>query len=321
MKHLFFFPYSLKLKNSGQLRQGALLKASFKDGAEGHADLHPHLEKKEEDLGFYLNTLKQKKFTLPLCQRALAITQIEAQALVKGQSLLSRFDIPKSHFLITDLDNFKGLETALNQGFKVFKVKLKSPLNQQSQKLLELIKAGGENVKWRLDFHDFLNEREWREWIKESLTRLPKENIDFIEAPFVYKERLGLWDPNPLDPNQFGLAWDVWSGENTLPVYALVFKTSRKNPRELLTKQHLFKRVIFTHTLAHPLDQIASAYLASQFYHVRPCLKEVCGLVQTGIYEESDWTLPYQGPLFPKLSGPGWGLSHLLDRLPWKKLF
>ena len=325
MKHLFFFPYTLKLKNRTGLRQGALLKVDFKDGSVGHADLHPYLEKGEKGLEFHLSALKQKKCTLPLCQRALAIAQTEAKALIKNQNILSRFHIPKSHFLITNLEDFKDLEKALSQGFKVFKVKLKSPLKKQSQKLLGLIKAGGKSVKWRLDFHDFLNEKDWQEWIKESFTGFPKENIDFIEAPFVYKERQGLWNPNQqkehAKPVHWPLAWDVWCGKITLPVYALVFKGSRKDPEDLFKKQHLFKRVIFTHTLAHPLEQIVSAHLAGQFYHVQPCLREVCGLVHTGIYEESTWTLPYQGPLFPKLSGPGWGLSHLLDQISWKKLF
>ena len=117
------------------------------------------------------------------------------------------------------------------------------------------------------------------------------------------------------------LAYDVWSGENTLPVPALVIKSSRKDPTPLFKKQALFKRVIFTHTLAHPLDQLVSAYFAGEFYKAQPLLSEVGGLVQTGIYEKSIWTLPYKGPFFPKLSGSGWGFSHLLNRLSWKKLF
>ena len=345
VQHLFFSPYKMQNKGQQKTRQGALLKFLFVNGV-GHADLHPYVEKGEENLKFYLTALEQKNFKPLICQQALSIAWIEAQA--QGLNLLSALNVPLSHYLITNLENFNALDSVLACGFRVFKVKLKKPLNQQTKKLLDLIKAGGVSVKWRLDFPHFLRKKEWQEWTQESLKCLPQENIDFIEAPFHYKEK-GLFKPvfkgkpenkllsfspaeaqeSPHIKNLFGadyirgypLAWDVWSGETTLPVYALVFKSSRKNLDTLFKKYGLFQRVIFTHTLAHPLDQITSAYFASSFYKVLPHLREVCGLVQTNIYEKSAWTLPYHGPLFPKFSGPGWGFSHLLDRLSWKKLF
>ena len=314
VKHVFFSPYHLKPKGLGPDRQGVLLKIEFRDGQAGHADLHPYPEKKEKPVGFYLKALEQKNFEFKLCQRALSIARTEA--LAQEQNLLSPLNIPPSHYLITDIEKFNAFDKALDQGFRVFKVKLGNPLKAQTKKLLALIKYGGPAVKWRLDFHCPLTKREWQEWTKESLVCLSMKGIDFIEAPFDYIESGFL----KKSQSQF-LAWDVWSGENTLPVYALVLKSSRKAPEKLLKKPVLFQRVIFTHTLAHPLDQVSSAYFAGSFYKVLPRLREVCGLVQTNIYEKGAWSLPDKGPLFPKLSGPGWGLCHLLDRLSWKKLF
>ena len=321
VQHLFFSPYKLQTKRPQNPRYGVLLKFLFANGV-GHADLHPYIEKGEKSLKFYLTALEQKNFKPSICQKALNIAWVEAQA--QGRNLLNPLNVPLSHYLITNLAGFNALDRVLSCGFKVFKVKLKQPLKQQTKKLLELIKAGGADIKWRLDFHGFLSKKEWQEWTQESLAFLPPESIDFIEAPFNYKENLLFEQVVHKQGSQvegYPLAWDVWSGENTLPVYALVFKSSRKSLSFLFKKQVLFQRVIFTHTLAHPLDQITSAYFASSFYKVFPPLREVCGLVQTDIYEKSAWTLPYQGPLFPKLSGPGWGFAHLLDRLPWKKLF
>ncbi len=314
IKHVFFSPYGLQPKGLGPGRRGALLKVEFQDGRTGHADLNPYPEKREKELGFCLRELAQKNFESRLCQRALSIARTEA--LAQGQNLLSHLDIPSSHFLITDVERFNALDKALDKGFRVFKVKLGKPLKTQTKRLLALMKAGGPGLKWRLDFHCPLSEREWREWTKESLVSRPPENMDFVEAPFEYKERGGF----KTAPN-WPLAWDVWSGENTLPVYALVVKSSRKDPEKILKKPALFQRVIFTHTLAHPLDQVVSAYFAGSFYRALPRLREVCGLVQTDVYEKGAFSLPDKGPLFPRLSGPGWGFSHLLERLSWKKLF
>ena len=316
VQNLFFSPYTLQAKEQGKARYGALLKAVFADGKTGHADLHPYPEKREQNLQFYLNTLSQKNFEPMLCKRALAIAKMEALAWAQGVNLLSTLNIPSSHYLITDLENFRTLDKVLHQGFRVFKVKLRSPLKAQTQKLINLIKEGGPDMKWRIDFQQSLNKKQWQEWTTTKPLPLYRENIDFIEAPFDYQER-----GYDILYKGYPLAWDVWSGKTTLPVFALVYKSSRKNPEDLFNKQAWFQRVIFTHTLAHPLDQVVSAYFAGWFYHIKPRLREVCGLVQKDIYEKSAWTLPDKGPLFPKLSGPGWGFSHLLNRLTWKKLF
>jgi hypothetical protein len=69
------------------------------------------------------------------------------------------------------------------------------------------------------------------------------------------------------------------------------------------------------------LDQLSSAYFAARFYQVHPRWEEVCALVQKDVYEKGAFTLPDKGPLFPPLSGPGWGFSFLLNRLSWKKVF
>ena len=313
IKNLYFALYTLKFKASPKTRLGALLKVQWLSQT-GYADLHPYPEKGEEDLKFHLKALKEKHFTC-LSIRALCIAFESARARAKGRNLLSSLNFPLSHYLILDVENFSpaSLEKKLAQGFKVFKVKLGPPLKKQSEKLLKLIKAGGGSVKWRLDFHTNLSRRKWQEWEKEYISKIPLKSLDFIEAPFDYEERL--WSKS--------LALDVWGRENTLPVSVLVWKSARKALPELLKKQakNLFKRVVFTHSLSHPLDQVASAYFAARFYKVAPRFKEVCGLTQD-IYENHDFTLPDQGPVFPKLSGIGFGFdSNLWDQMSWKKLF
>ena len=287
------------------------------DGKTGHADLHPWPEKGEASLKIHLEKLRKKEVTF-LFLRAVAIAWEEAQARAKTVNLLSGLKIPLSHYLILDIENFSAIDKALHQGFKFFKVKLNHPLKQQTQKLSNLINDLDSSFKWRLDFHRDLNERQWKEWVQECLILLKINNLDFIEVPFSYQERL--WIKN----RKYPLALDVWNGENTLPVSTLIWKNSRKSIEDLLKKKSrgLFKRVIFTHGLSHPMDQLSSAYFSARFYKIYPSLRETCGLVQGDIYDNHAFSLPNHGPVFPYLSGIGWGFdSILLEGLPWKKIF
>lgn len=311
-------PYELKLKQEQKFHSGSLLRMEFVDGKMGHADLHPWPEKGEASLKTHLQLLEERKFTR-LLERALVIARVEALALAKRINLLSSLQIPLSHYLISDIENFCDADKILNQGFKVFKVKLKSPLKRQTEKLLDVIRALGSDIKWRIDFYNDLNYCQWKEWIGKYLLRFPLQSLDFIEMPIDYQERLWLKS----EIYSF-LALDVWSKENTLPVPVLVWKISRKSVKHLIKKRSagLFERVIFTHSLSHPLDQLSSAYFAAQFYKVEPRLQEVCGLIQKGFYETKDCALPDRGPFFPRLSGHGWGLNdYFLNRLSWKKVF
>ena len=383
-KNLWFAPYELKLKTVPKKRLGALLKIEFADGKTGHADLHPYPEKGEASLTSHLEVLRQiplvkgvkKVFggysSVPqlsrnslkdqhsknLCLRAIATAREESLALAKGINLLSSLKIPLSHFLIWDLNASSPalIESALLKGFRVFKVKLSHPLKEQSEKLLQLIKAFDFNnvhcsplparlrqlspvsekihrplaVKWRLDFRVSLSKRQWEEWKTQYLFRIPFSSLDFVEAPPVafpiptgdkscVKPRLR---SKPYNKN-LKLAFDVWNGENKLPVPVLVCKPARKSLTDLFKQkaQNLFQKVVFTHCLSHPLDQLSSAYFCAKFYKVHPRLSEICGLTQNNIYEPFAFTLPNDGPAFPQLSGPGFGLNpRHLDNLSWKKL-
>jgi len=318
VKKIWTAPYTLKTKRGGGTRHGSLLKVEFCSGKTGHADLHPYPEKGEMALKIHLEKMKQGVFT-SLCLRSIAIAYEEARARAGGINLPGSLKIPLSHYLILDIDNFSKKNTGeavLSRGFSVFKVKLNHPLKRQTKILLNLMRDFDSRVKWRLDFYSNLNRNQWLQWKQDFSIQLNQEHLDFIEAPFDYKE--SIWMENKTHP----LALDTWGGRNTLPVPVLVWKSSRVNPEELFKRWSLVRRVVFTHTLSHPLDQLAGAYFAARFYKVNPHLMEVCGLVQMDVYEKHDFTLPDYGPCFPRLSGVGWGFnSILLDRLHWKKCF
>jgi len=315
IKKIWFYLYELKLKQKPIFRQGSLLKIEFSDEKVGHADLHPWPEKGEEPLTFHLKKLKSGIFTA-LTARALDISYQEAIARAKGCNILNGLFIPQSHYLILDIENLhKKIDTALKRGFKIFKLKLGTPLPEQTNKILNVIKAFDPSVKWRIDFHQNLNPKEWEDWSQTILNHpYIKNRLDFIEAPFNYTENQ-YWKDKTLP-----LALDVWGGDNSLPVSVLVWKSSRKKFQLLLKNNHLFQRVVFTHCLAHPLDQLASAYEAACFYRIKESLRETCGLVQADIYEKNSFSLMNKGPVFPILSGPGWGFDHLLHKLSWKNL-
>lgn len=310
---IWIYPYELHTKKTKQIRNGCLLKVEFTDSSIGHSDLHPWPEKQEPPLHIHLQALKNKNFT-NLCTRAIYIAQHEAKFC--NINLLSGLKIPLSHYLILDIETFNNIEAVLNKGFRVFKVKLKHPLKSQTKKLITLIKELSFLVKWRIDFSPNLTQSEWEQWTQEFLPQINSEHLDFIEIPIEYKESLGKIN------KKYCLAVDVWGKQNTLPIPVIISKSSRKTTAELLkTKsQKLFHRVVFTHSLSHPMDQLASAYFATQFYKIYPQLTEVCGLVQTDIYENHEFTLLNKGPQFPRFCDTGWGLSNtLLNRLKWKK--
>ena len=324
VKQIWFSPYQLQYARGGRnARVGAVLRVDFADHKTGHADLHPYPEKGEPNLNTQIEKLK-KKNPLPLGLRALILSRVEACALAGKVNLLSSLNIPLSHFLIWDVEHIStsDLEKAYTLGFRVFKVKLRKPLREQTQTLLRLVRltaSFAEEVKWRVDFHFNMTNSQWHEWETGCLPKMPLQNLDFVEAPFAYRERL--WRARE---QQCPLALDIWSGENRLPVNTLVCKSSRTSLKDLFIKtgRGLFKRVVFTHTLTHSVDQLSSAWCSAYFYRAHPRMREVCGLVQTSIYKEHDFTLPYQGPVFPRSSCPGWGLEpRLLNRLCWKKLF
>ncbi len=306
--------YELKKKHQNFVRHGVLLKVEFARSIIGHADLHPWPEKGEEDLPFHLKSLKEKNPS-PLCVRALTLAYEEALSREEGKYLLAGLKIPISHYLIEDIENFQNVDKVLREGFRVFKVKLASPLERQTRKLIDWMENLGSLVRWRVDFYEKLDGEKWKKWLEQFP---PSPFLDFIEIPFEYTEKLcGKSSPWPL-------ALDVWeSGKRTtspsLPY--LVWKCSRKNFNELLEKwqANLFEKVVFTHSLAHPVDQLMSASCAARFYRMCPSLEQVCGLVQKDIYETHAFSLPDSGPFFPRRSGLGLGFDEMFKHLSWKK--
>ena len=309
--------YQLKYQQSSQVREGALLKWEFTDGLIGHADLHPWPEKGEQPLKFHLEKLRTQEWT-NLTLRAKETARWEALARAKKCSLLSGLKIPLSHYLIYDIDLVTPelIGQLVNQGFDTFKVKLKIPLKEQSQKWTNLVNIFNSKIKWRVDFQNNMTIHQWNEWKKEFLPFKILQQVDFVEAPFHYNERI--WIQN----NSIPLALDVWSKKSqSLPVKALIWKPARKSQKQLLKNwsSNLCKRVIFTHSLAHPIDQLATAFYASHFYKTHPRAFETCALTQIGIYEKHDFSLNNKGPALIYPQGPGYGFDELLNKLPWKK--
>ena len=316
-KHLWLSFYKLQYQQSSKVREGVLLKWEFADGLIGHADLHPWPEKGEQSLTFHLEKLKNKEWTA-LTLRAGETARWEALACIKNCSLLSGLKIPSSHYLIYNIDLATPslIEELIDQGFKTFKIKFNHHLKEQSQKWRKLIKIFNSKIKWRIDFHNNFSLHQWKEWKLEFLPKPILTQVDFVEAPFPYNERI--WTENKNIP----LALDVWNkNKQSLPVETLIWKPARKSQKQLLKhwSAGLCQRVIFTHSLAHPIDQLATAFYASQFYKTQPKAFETCALTQTGIYKKHDFSLSNKGPVLIYPQGPGYGFNELFNKLSWKK--
>lgn len=298
----FFHDYALTFKESGKKRYGSLVKIEFDQGKVGYADCHPWEEFGDAPLEKQkVSLIKQKP--LPLSLRTLYFARLDAEARFEGRSLFNDLSIPKSHFLIIDLINFKSEDF---KDFKILKIKLGSCLKKEVEALFKLAEKAPQ-CKWRLDFNSKLNFSKFLIFLNSI--RPLHSFIDFCEDPFPYNA--SNWKCIE-EEQQISLAADFEFSkilQNSYFPKVIVLKPAVQ--QSISTKS----RLIVTSYLDHPLGQICSAYIAAK--HM--ARTEIGGFLSHLVYEDNAFSieLTRKGDLLQPPPGKGFGFDHLLEAVRW----
>lgn len=306
--------YILEPKNASfQKRNGAILKVQFDENLCGYADCHPWPQLGDRPLEDQLGALKKKQCT-PLTRSSLKFARMDAEARHLKKSILEYAKIPLSHFFIEDLLNYSlaDIEQVALQGFTHIKIKLGKQLPQEIGKLFELFSKS--SFKLRLDFNERLSPNEFRSFLK-AIEKL-RESIDFIEDPFPYH----------------ALPWKEFQDSYSISLacdrQVLAALQSPESASVLIVKPavvqiepfvNLYRKVIVTSYLDHPIGQLSAAYAASQ---IDPRQANVHGLLSHHVYLPNAFSekLSQKGPQFHCPRGTGFGYDDLISEMDWKLL-
>lgn len=292
------------LKNLGP-REGALLKVDWGGGRVGYSDLHPWSEFGEASLEAQLIALSEKKLNR-LIETSLEFSYIDGEYRRRNRNAFLGLALPLSHKLVLNL-----METTSEQvrawevdGFTHVKLKMGKDLLQETAQLFAL--SEGSQVRWRIDFNARLSAAEAEAWWR-SLDSELQARVDFIEDPSGDGGALGN-----------GPWADDWL--ESFASRVRVIKPARESSEGDFWQD--YDRVVFTHSLDHPLAQAAALWSAARFYRKHPALADVCGLADPGNYQPNDFSRAWScaGPRLKPTEGVGFGFDQLLGSLRWERV-
>lgn len=295
-----FSPYFLKFKTDGSRREGVLLKVAFEDGVVGYADCHPWTEVGDEPLAEQIESLVNGQPT-QLMRSSLECAKCN-KAIIKT---------PRSHFLGFNLLNWTVEDSTqiAREGFTHVKFKVGRNPKLEVNKLREI--AEHSTLQLRLDFNQLLSFTSFQDYL-ESIEHL-KERMDYIEDPFPYDEKQ--W---ALIQEQ---GWILACDKNVERAYGkpeaakiLIIKPAR------MLQSDIFKEApgqikIVTSYMAHPVEQLYAAHIASQ---IDPAARQLHGLLSHRVYEPNAFSakLNWHGNQFTTTGG----FINELEKLNWQDI-
>ncbi len=273
----------------------ALLRVVFGPWNEGFADLHPWTEFGEAPIERQLEGIVAGRPSR-LAAKSLYFAEVDARARRGSRNLLAGLDLPLSHALV-NLSSANSIEEKIAGGFHCLKAKAGANLANETKMLLRY-----PQVRWRLDFSAKLTESDFMAWWMQIEPAL-KSKIDAIEDP----------------------ARELSTINRAMPVYAdwveghwigKVFKPAR-DFSFLMQKERRFQRVMFTHSLDHPVAQAAAVWEAAKFYRRYPRLRQVCGFSPLPEFQNL-WKRT--GPRVCPPQGYGFGFDDCLHSVRWERV-
>lgn len=272
----------------GKKIAGMLLRVSFGVWNEGYADLQPWPEYGDQSLDEQIHGL-QSACLSPLVKKCLLFAGHDAKARRANRNLLHGLDLPSTHALIDSSSSASD--------FRYWKIKMMPETD------LSKIPAG---VRLRLDFNGRLTYAEFLKWWK-SLSSATQAIIDVIEDPYSTGEA-------HVDTRLYS----DWIENSSWP--GKVLKPSRDFSRQEYQRRR-YKSVMFTHSLNHPLGQVAAIWEAARFYKKYPQLKQAGGFdrVRSSAFKPFNDIWKRQGPKLKPAPGLGFGFDSLLGDLRWER--
>lgn len=276
----------------GKRCRGSLLKVEFGAWRTGYADLHPWPEYGDLELEEQFNQFMGGNPSM-LFFKALFFAAEDATARRSSRNLLSGLDLPASHYLLLDGASAKE---AMELGYNHLKVKFSD---------IEKITALPKEARLRVDLHAKFTFADFHLWW-EDLPDDVRSRIDAIEDPW---HGLGGEFEHP------SLLFQDWGHDSRWKSRIL------KPARDICDGGETWARVIFTHSLDHPLGQAAALWEAARFYKKRPGLKEVGGFPQD-LHSFKDYYHNWQsnGPRRKPTPGHGFGFDEQLHSLRWERV-
>ncbi len=284
-------------------RRGALLKVEWALGQHGFSDLHPWPEFGEPDLDVHIQSLAELKFT-ELVESSLEANYVDRDYRLMKRNAFDAMILPRSHKLVTNILTLtvETLRDLHKKGFSHIKVKMGTDFEAETEAFLNLVKST--QIQWRLDFGGLLSEQQLNEWWGKLDIPTAKQ-IDFIEDPVAEGEikTNGPWAND-------------WYQQPRASVR--IIKVAREGIEDFAQ----YDRLVFSHSLDHPLGQAYALWAAARFYQQHPKKVEVCGLAAPDIYELDDFSKAWhcEGPRMKATVGTGFGFDKILESLKWQKV-
>jgi O-succinylbenzoate synthase len=272
------------------LHGGSLVRVQWANGTLGFSDLHPWPEFGEQNLDFHLQSLRTGQLT-SLAKNSLRFNQIDADLRAVRKSAFEGLVLPKAHKLVRDIRSLNPMLLVEWQkaGFTHIKVKMGDALPEETATLTRLAKAS--SFKWRIDFNGKLSAGVFGEWWL-ALDPEFKMKVDFVE------------DPTGGEQVTVGGPWaNDWYKQKSARIGIV------KPARESVDDLPLYDRLIFTHSLDHPLAQACAVWTAARYFAAHPNKVEVCGL--SGAIE---------GPQMIAIPGTGFGYDEILREMEWEQI-
>ena len=320
IRKIEYSPYVLhSIQKYRRKREGVLLKIDF-GGYFGYADCHPWPEIGDDPLHIQLQRLSLKTPT-PLASQSMMWAYIDAKARLEKKLLLENLKIPKSHFLILQLDEASHslFQQGLEEGFDRFKIKINTQTIGHFDYLEKILKdcQNFTHIKLRLDLNEHFNDQEFESFFQKLE---PYQNfIDFFEDPFPYHQEKWKSYFQRKIPLACDLKGNINPQENEIPI--VIVKPARYSLNDIQKIRN--SEVVLTSYVSHPLEQVTAAYAAAKFWEVNPEMKLRCGLLSHKIYQENAFSqrLNQSGPEFKPVEGTGFGFDDLLEKQKWIKLW
>jgi O-succinylbenzoate synthase len=272
------------------LHGGSLVRVQWANGTLGFSDLHPWPEFGEQNLDFHLRSLRTGQLT-SLAKNSLRFNQIDADLRAVGKSAFEGLVLPRAHKLVRDIRSLNPMLLVEWQkaGFTHLKIKMGDALPEETAVLTRLAKAS--SFKWRIDFNGKLSAGVFGEWWT-ALDPEFKIKVDFIEDP-TSGEQVVVAGPWAND----------WYKQKSARIGIV------KPARESVDDLPLYDRLIFTHSLDHPIAQACAVWTAARYFATHPNKVEVCGL--SGVIE---------GPQMMAIPGTGFGYDEILRDMEWEQV-
>lgn len=311
-------------------REGALLRFTFEDGAQGYADCHPWPELGDQPLDAQLHSIPTRAWTAVTGQ-SLLCAFLDADSRRHRRSLFAGLTVPPSHYSLPNASRMQSAELSADlfraeqRGFSRVKVKAGDRPDTDVAWLATVGDAcRALRMRARIDLNAKLPFNQVGNFLRRlSVATSGLEWVDWIEDPCRYD--VAEW-------TDLGSKFEVRLAADRVPAHAwwsdnwgagvLVYKAAAQSTidfRDTARRSRL--PVCYTSYLDHPLGQTFAAYAAAS-NAVEAASVETCGLLTHTVYEPNAFSerLGTHGPVLVPPQGTGLGFDDLLEALDWQPL-